>query len=483
MCASELRDPIHGFIERQDRERRIIDTPVFQRLRRIRQLAMANLVYPGAVHTRFDHSIGVMHVTGRVAAQVGLSQDRVEVLRLAALLHDVGHGPFSHVSEDILEKYPDESKYKRVPKSKIGEVLSWRIIESDSELAKHLSPTDKQNIVGVLSGRAGSSMEQQIVSGPLDADKQDYVLRDSYFCGVKYGVFDIDRLIGTLERFQHDEDEELVGSEDGLYGIEQFVIAKYHLTWQVYRHKIRLITDNMIVRALELGIEVDKIDWLTRLYSYDGSDDFIKNFLAWDDSRLMSQLLYDDKSKGWCADLFRGLADRRLFKRVFNQQIIDISEDPLVRDWLCGLAMERNYKKTTPEERTAIRDRRRKLESDIAKHLSEHSGQTVAPEHVIVNQYGMKSVGEQARNKDLPIWIRKGRTLQEFEQSSLLFGSIDKNLNQEILDVYAPVYISDTTERKKLFAKLATGIREIFVHTAQSDVKTKTTEEAPHAHE
>jgi len=99
----EIRDPIHGFINRRPREQQIIDTRLFQRLRGIKQLALASLVYPGALHTRFDHSIGAMHVAGRVAEKLNLAPEEQTVLRLAALLHDVGHGPFSHVSEEVLK--------------------------------------------------------------------------------------------------------------------------------------------------------------------------------------------------------------------------------------------------------------------------------------------------------------------------------------------------------------------------------------------
>src|SRR6202167_5826835 len=106
-----VRDPIHGFVRLSGDEADIVETPLFQRLRGIRQLAMANLVYPGALHTRFDHSLGVCHVAGMLARQLRLTEDsEVTLVRLAALLHDLGHGPFSHVSENLLERYADRSK-------------------------------------------------------------------------------------------------------------------------------------------------------------------------------------------------------------------------------------------------------------------------------------------------------------------------------------------------------------------------------------
>lgn len=200
----ELRDPIHGFIQRSDLEARVIDTSVFQRLRGIKQLALANLVYPGANHTRFDHSIGVMHVAGRLALQLlgAESTEKIQLVRLTALLHDVGHGPFSHVAEKILDESFDTGKVKPENREKIHELIACQIIESNQELAEHLGSAVKEQIIKALKGVEADALIKGIVSGPLDADKQDYLLRDSYFCGVKYGVFDLERLIGTWGLFR-----------------------------------------------------------------------------------------------------------------------------------------------------------------------------------------------------------------------------------------------------------------------------------------
>jgi HD superfamily phosphohydrolase len=253
----ELRDPIHGFIARTELEQELIDSSVFQRLRRIRQLALASLVYPGALHTRFDHSIGAMHVAGKIADAVGLDSEESRLVRLAALLHDIGHGPFSHVSEPILETFASIPREKR--QKQIHEMLTDRIISTDKSLARVLSDRDREHIIGILDGVRDDSVMKDIVSGPLDADKQDYLLRDSYFCGVKYGVYDLDRLIGTLCTHIDKEDRYLAIDDDGVNALEQFVLAKYYMTIQVYRHKIRLITDLMTERALRLGIEKDDI--------------------------------------------------------------------------------------------------------------------------------------------------------------------------------------------------------------------------------
>ena len=230
----EIRDPVHGFIERSREEEKIIDTVCFQRLRGIKQLAMAHLVYPGAMHTRFDHSIGVMHVAGRLAQKLVDDQERRDTIRLAALLHDIGHGPFSHVSEEVLSKYAIAESGG----DGIHEQISRVIIENDKGLSDILGRDEIKNIVGLHAGTSGEAIDQEIISGALDADKQDYLLRDSYFCGVKYGVFDLERLIGTLEPHWDPADNAhvMAASRDGVHAIEQFVLAKYYMSTQVYGH-------------------------------------------------------------------------------------------------------------------------------------------------------------------------------------------------------------------------------------------------------
>ena len=144
----EMRDPIHGFIKLSKKERDLIDTKVFQRLRRIRQLAMTFLVYPGAVHTRFDHSIGVMHIAGRICTKLReldsnrISNEDIDRVRLAALLHDVGHGPFSHVSEYLLERSTLQASNKEQIREKIHEKITVDIIQTDPEICDILTPEE-----------------------------------------------------------------------------------------------------------------------------------------------------------------------------------------------------------------------------------------------------------------------------------------------------------------------------------------------------
>src|SRR2546423_2416908 len=237
---------------------KLIDLDVLQRLRGISQLAMASFVYPAAVHTRFDHTLGVCHVAGEMAEALELDEGDRNFVRLAALLHDIGHGPFSHVSENALERFADRGSLPEGQKrNKIHEVITEHLIRSHRTVVRRLGKDRCDRVAKLLTVGVGDPIQRAIVSGPLDADKQDYLLRDSLFAGVNYGVFDIHQLQRSLVAEEVDGQRELMIRAEGVHAIEQFVMAKYYLTSMVYRHKIRLVTDQMIFRAIVLGIESD----------------------------------------------------------------------------------------------------------------------------------------------------------------------------------------------------------------------------------
>ena len=332
----EVRDPVHGFIFRGANERDLMDTSVFQRLRRLKQLALATLVYPGATHSRFEHSLGAFHIAGRIASALDVQGDELRLVRQAALLHDIGHGPFSHVTEPILRKHTDTKKLAAdIGDSKIHEVISWQIIRAHPEIAKLISEKDRDHIIGLLSGKWGYSYLQEIVSGPVDCDKQDYLLRDSLYSGVKYGVYDQDRLRDTLLVHHDAGDKRLAISVDGMHALEQFVLARYYMTTQVYRHRIRLISDQMIARAIDLGIVEDKITWLKNLYSYDGSEEYIHEYVSWSDDRIVVEILDKRTISGYAKDIFQRLYNRQLFKCIFDVDQNDFP-DPKVRNFMFG---------------------------------------------------------------------------------------------------------------------------------------------------
>ncbi|MFH1418081.1 MAG: HD domain-containing protein [Planctomycetota bacterium] len=445
-----VRDPVHDFVCLREEEVRLIGVPVFQRLRGIRQLAMADLVYPGALHTRFDHSLGVCHVAGLLAEQLGLGDHDVRLVRLAALLHDLGHGPFSHVSENALERYGKRSKLEPgQKKEKIHELVTARMIRHDSEIVRILGQDTCDEIAKLLGDGHGQPANRAIVSGPLDADKQDYLLRDSRFCGVTYGVFDIHQLHRSLILEGPEDDKELMIASDGVHAVEQYVLAKYYLTTNVYRHRVRLITDQMIVRAIRLGIERDDLDDLRRLYAFDNSEEFFENYRGWDDARFLITLGNNDSRGGLCHEMIRRLRSRDLLKRVFACRIRDFSS-PALQELLMSLDKREN-------DAT-----RADLERGIAEILPKQEGADINPDFVIAHTFTIRSVRVTSRNDEGSIMVACRPEPRPFEQESALFESIDESYTEGYVEVYAPVTWANHTERNRVKSKLEQDIRKLI---------------------
>jgi HD superfamily phosphohydrolase len=261
---AEIRDPIHGYIKITKEERELIDSIFVQRLRRIHQLAGAYLVYPGGVHSRFEHVIGTMHVAGligqSVASKAGLRDDDIQELRIAALLHDVGHGPFSHLFEEVLSEKSDLSH----------EDVSQRIV-SESEIADVLrrngyQPSKMSNLC--VGKSKGQPFLNQVIAGGLSADMMDYLLRDTYFTGVEYGKVDIQRVIDSLGV---SSDGHLMLERAALYAFEALLIARYEMFKAVYFHRTVRAAELMLAHSMALAdkelrlTDLSKIERILRL--------------------------------------------------------------------------------------------------------------------------------------------------------------------------------------------------------------------------
>ncbi|MBI5223818.1 HD domain-containing protein [Candidatus Micrarchaeota archaeon] len=226
-----IKDQIHGTLEFNDLESRIIDCSDFQRLRRIKQMSVANLVYPGANHTRFEHSLGTAHLSFAICKKLGFDSDTSDRVKLYGLLHDLGHIAFSHEGEDVLKKHLGDHE-------KIGlEKLCH------GELSDLLSENYKKREIFGLSNSPVAS----IVNSDLGADRMDYLKRDAINTGVAYGIIDIDRLLHTL-RF---EKSQLCVSRRGLEAAEYLLIARFTMFSTVYLHKTVRIATSMLYRAIK----------------------------------------------------------------------------------------------------------------------------------------------------------------------------------------------------------------------------------------
>ena len=301
--SATFRDPIHGFIHADSLERALIDSRPVQRLRSIRQLGFTSLVFPGAEHTRFSHVLGAMDLAGRVYDALASrnpdlldnrpdSHDR-RLVRVAALLHDIGHAPFSHSAEGLFEDDLDhEDMTQRLLRTEELEALFERWGEGlePSQVARLLESPDT----------ARERLLAQIISSELDVDKMDYLLRDSLFCGVRYGNFDLARLLDTMLPLEDPETGEwgLGVAEGGVHALEALVMARYYMFTQVYF--------NRVGKALELHFN----EWLEEVGQRWPADP--EAFLALDDVSTLTAMR-DSESEHALA-----VVERRYFPMVFE---------------------------------------------------------------------------------------------------------------------------------------------------------------------
>jgi len=330
-----FRDPVHDLIafdldEAGDRLLlRLVDTPEVQRLRRIRQLGMAHMAFHGAEHSRFTHSMGVLHLSRRLLDRLDRERRVDPLARLAvqcaALLHDVGHGPFSHV----IEKFFDDHH----------EVWTRRVLlEESAEVHRVLADHDAalpQLVADVLAGRVDPPWLSFIVSSQLDADRFDYLLRDSHMTGVKYGVFDLERLIMLLR--VTDDGSKVVVASKAVLPVEKYLQSRYHMYRQVYFHKTVTSAEAMLMAVLRRACDVaaagacpcvDPASPFGRVLA--GRHDLsVADYLQLDDSVVLGALNQWSRAEdAVLRDLSFRLLNRRLFKSLeianFEEQDLEI---------------------------------------------------------------------------------------------------------------------------------------------------------------
>jgi uncharacterized protein len=309
-----INDPVHGFIEiPKGILLDLIDTDAFQRLRRIKQLALSSLVYPGAVHSRFNHCIGAMHLTGQAldvlrSKDIAISAAEYEGTLIAILLHDIGHGPFSHALESVILKGLHHERMSKAIMLELNAQFEGRL-----DLA-----------IEIFEGRYPRKFLHQLVSSQLDMDRMDYLKRDSYFTGVVEGVVSASRIIKTLNVFE----DRLVVEGKGILSVEKFIVARRLMYWQVYLHKAVVAAEYMIVRILEraksliqAGVDLWKTETLEFLFSLDMADsqtissEVLSRYLELDDNDIMVAIKQWNRSKDpvlafLCGNLLR----RKLLK-------------------------------------------------------------------------------------------------------------------------------------------------------------------------
>jgi len=268
-----VKDPIHGYIQISATERAVIDTHPLQRLRRIRQLAGSEFVYPAANHTRFEHVLGAMHLAGVLgkALPADLTEHQIEQLRLAALLHDIGHGPFSHVFEPLMIRHLGKTHEDLVP---------WLV--NETEIAERLEKNGHSpKTLGKLAvGRLNSKKQPflaQVISSSVDVDKMDFLVRDSFHTGAGYGSIDVHRLLYTMDIL----DGNLSVDGTAVATLESFLLARLESFRTIYFHRASRAVQIMIVKALEAA--KDELG----LLDFDKPEDYLKldDYKVWTDLR------------------------------------------------------------------------------------------------------------------------------------------------------------------------------------------------------
>jgi hypothetical protein len=307
-----FNDPVYGFVSvPHGTVLELIDHPFFQRLRRIRQLGLAPYVYPGALHTRFHHALGALHLMQQAIEALrskgtDISDAEAEAAAVAILLHDIGHGPFSHALEHTLMDMHHEA------------LSSLLMEELNRQFHGRLGLA-----LEVFADRHPKKFLHQLVSGQLDMDRMDYLNRDSFFTGVSEGVISYDRIIKMLAVHEG----ELVVEEKGIYSIEKFLIARRLMYWQVYLHKTGVAAEQMLIhvlqRARELALEGVALEvprhlgWF--LYRKPGqaadTAEQLRHFTALDDNDITAAIKYWSEAEDFTlAYLCQGLLHRRLLR-------------------------------------------------------------------------------------------------------------------------------------------------------------------------
>jgi HD superfamily phosphohydrolase len=352
-----LRDPIWNNIRVDELTLQLVDTDVFQRLRYVRQLGLAFLVYPGATHSRFEHALGAYHLARATLALLsereglgGADAEEQTIVRAAALLHDVGHYPFSHALEEIGQLHHEDVARPLITKGPVAEILSEKI-----------SPSAPERVLALIRGTSDSPL-QGLISGSLDLDKIEYLKRDAFMCGVPYGEIDVDRLTNSMMLIEDpDTGRPAIGvREKGLSALESLLFAKYQMYRNVYwQHAVRSATA-MYKRMVEDALRVGAID-----------SELLPSYT---DEGLLHRLEHAHPSF-----ILDALRSRRLFKRALEWPASQLSDG--FGEWIA-----------TDRERT------REAEDRIAKDLSMQPGE-------ILLDYPMKT---QMLGLDILVCRRSG---------------------------------------------------------------------------
>jgi HD superfamily phosphohydrolase len=381
-----INDPVWGFINiPTDFIYEIIQHPYFQRLRRIRQLGLTDFVYPGALHTRFHHALGAMHLMTEALKSLkskghAISDEEFEAAQLAILLHDIGHGPLSHALEYTL----------------LNDVKHEKITAHILELLNHQYNGRLKLAISMFNGSYHRPFFHQLVSSQLDMDRMDYLSRDCYFTGVSEGTVGADRLIKMLEI----HDNKLVVEEKGIYSIENFLTARRLMYWQVYLHKTTLSAENMIISIIKRAKELSK-----------------KNLLNFVPPTLGYFLLHDitiDKFKDdeVVFNTFLKLDDTDIWYAIKTWQ----QENDFVIRTLCQMVLHRHLFKVAISNEVEAAEKLDDLRVNISKNLPLEDLNDIT--YFVIKGF-ISNAAYLSENSQIMIKMKNGSILDVAEASDL----------------------------------------------------------------
>lgn len=328
-----FKDPVHRYIHIRDQVIwDLIGTKEFQRLRRIKQLGTTYLVFHGAEHSRFHHSLGVYEIVRRIVDDI--FQGRPEwdeserlVVLCAALLHDLGHGPFSHAFENVFDL--DHEKFTQ-------EILTGPT-EINAILSK-VSPQFPQDVSDVVAKTYANKQAVSLISSQIDADRMDYLLRDAYFTGVSYGQFDMERIL----RVMRPREEQVVIKYSGMHAVEDYIMSRYQMYWQVYFHPVSRSAEVILTKALHRAKELSQTDYQFSFEPHHFKSFFnhsfnLEEYLALDEGIVMTYF------QAWMKEEDEILAD--LCDRFVNRKLFQYIEFDPAKDYRKLSELEQLFKK------------------------------------------------------------------------------------------------------------------------------------------
>lgn len=406
----DIIDPIHGFVRAFGTEIKIIDNPIFQRLRRIKQLSGAHLTYPGAQHTRFEHSLGVMHIASQAAQALEekgiFNADDIANIRIAALLHDIGHGPFSHLFEEVAQR-----------KRKSSHELLGRDLILKTEIGDLISESgfNKKFITSLAFGDSKLQFMNEIISGALSADIMDYLLRDGYFTGAEHAKIDHKRITQSLDVYK----KKLALEKSALYSFESMMHSRYQMFKAVYFHKTVRSAEVMLLESIrlaydELGLSSMSLDDYIEL-----TDDYML-------AKLVSLPTHTSELKR-AQQYAKDYQNRELFKCVFER--ILTKKDEISNLKIPQLKSELSKKSRIDENEIFV-------DSSITPSIPLSPSKKESKSLILISRYNNKISAKEIPISQLPLvstmsgfmnilrvyTLRKNRKKVEIAAKSILGG-------------------------------------------------------------